>query len=154
MAEFCKQCEDTGVSGIILPDLPIEIYLQPYKELCERHGLSNVFLVTPETAEKRIRYIDEHSTSFIYAVSSSSTTGSGGGIGSAEEYLSRLAGMSLEHSVMVGFNIKTAEDFDMAARHTRGSIVGSAFINHIGKRTDLATATSEFVSSITRNQRL
>jgi len=153
LEKFCEQCAETGVSGIILPDLPIEFYLQHYQVLFERHGLSNIFLVTPETSEQRIRYIDENSTSFIYAVSSSSTTGSGGGIGAAESYLSRLDAMSLKHPVMVGFNIKTPEDFDMAARHTRGSIVGSAFINHIAKRTDLADATSEFVNYITKNRK-
>lgn len=146
--DFCKKCEETRVSGIILPDLPIDIYLENYKAAFEEHGLSNIFLITPETSELRIRYIDKHSTSFIYAVSSSSTTGRKKGIRDAENYLKRIEQMQLKTPIMVGFNISTPEDFAFASRYARGGIIGSAFIKHISNGKDLAGDATGFVKYI------
>jgi tryptophan synthase alpha chain len=151
VTKFCQMCEQTGVSGIILPDLPIDIYLKKYKATFEKHGLSNIFLITPETSEKRIRYIDQHSTSFIYAVSSSSTTGKKKGIREAENYLDRIGKMDLEHPIMVGFNIATPEDFAFACKYAQGGIIGSAFIKHISSGKDLATDTAAFIKFILNN---
>ncbi len=146
--KFCKKCKENGVSGIILPDLPIDIYLKEYKDIFEKYGISNIFLITPETTESRIRYIDECSTSFIYAVSSSSTTGKGTGIQSAETYLRRLKEMNLTNPLMVGFNISTKEDFDFASSFTAGGIIGSAFIKHITNSRNLTQDTQTFINSI------
>ena len=146
--EFCKKCEQSGVSGVILPDLPIDIYLKQYKKTFEQYGLSNIFLITPETSEKRIRYIDQHSSSFIYAVSSSSTTGKKQGIQDAESYLLRISKMELKNPIMVGFNISTATDFAFAGKYARGGIIGSAFIKHIGHGKSLADDAKEFITMI------
>lgn len=146
--KFCEKCKTNGVSGVILPDLPIAIYQEKYRPIFEKYDISFIFLITPETTESRIRYIDECSTSFIYAVSSSSTTGKGTGIQSAKEYLSRLKGMKLKNPLMVGFNISSKEDFNFAASYTAGGIIGSAFIKHIADSKNLKADTQSFIQSI------
>jgi tryptophan synthase alpha chain len=110
--KFCKNCQENGIQDVILPDLPLSIYQEKYQVTFEKYGIALIFLITPETSEERIRYIDNCSTSFIYAVSSSSTTGKGTGIKSAENYLSRLQKMNLKSPIMVGFNISSKADFD------------------------------------------
>ena len=146
--KFCERCQKVGVSGIILPDLPIDIYLDQYRDIFERYQLSNIFLITPETKPERIRFIDEHSTSFIYAVSSSSTTGKGTGIQSSQPYLERLKSMNLKTPIMVGFNISTKEDFDFASSYASGAIIGSAFIKHIKESKQLKNDITRFIQSI------
>lgn len=148
MENFCKQCERCGVSGVILPDLPMELWEKHHKPLFEKHGLSNIFLVTPETTEERIRQIDALSSSFIYAVSSSATTGSKKGIREAESYLERLQAMNLNNPVLVGFNISNRADFEFASRYARGGIIGSAFIRHIDRSRDLKADIIQFVNNI------
>jgi tryptophan synthase alpha chain len=146
--KFCEQCEKNGVSGVILPDLPIDIYLEKYQAIFERYNLSNIFLITPETNAERIRFIDEHSTSFIYAVSSSSTTGKGTGIQSAQPYLEKIKAMNLKTPIMVGFNISTKEDFEFASTYAAGGIIGSAFIKHIKGSENLKKDTTTFIHSV------
>lgn len=146
--KFCNQCEKYGVSGLILPDLPMEYYFENYEQLFKDHGISNIFLITPETSEDRIRLIDKYSEAFIYAVSSSSTTGSKSGIEDAESYLERINQMNLTTPVMVGFNIRSNKDFEFAGRYTRGAIIGSAYIKHISKSENLDSDTHKFVKSI------
>jgi len=148
MEHFCRKCYETGVSGVILPDLPINIWLNQYKSIFEEYGLSNIFLITPETTDERIRFIDRYSTSFIYAVSSSGTTGRIHGIRDCEDYLKRINGLSLNHPVMVGFNIRNADDFYFACKYTHGGIIGSAFIKHIKNSKDIISDTKQFVSLI------
>jgi tryptophan synthase alpha chain len=148
LEKFCKKCSECGVSGIILPDLPMDIYEEQYKATFEKYNLSNVFLVTPETSVGRIRLIDNLSDAFIYAVSSSSTTGTQKGIRDAEAYLERLQKMNLKTPVMVGFNIGNAADFQFASSYSQGGIIGSAYIKHIANSTDLTKDTQEFIHSI------
>ncbi len=145
---FCQKCKSSGISSVILPDLPIDIYQEKYQTTFEHYGISAIFLITPETSEERIRYIDNCSTSFIYAVSSSSTTGKGTGIQSAKDYLARLQGMKLKTPLMVGFNISSKEDFNFASTYTAGGIIGSAFIKHIAKSKNLKKDTKDFIKSI------
>ena len=130
----------------------MDVYQERYQAIFEKYGVSLIFLITPETSESRIRYIDQCSTSFIYAISSSSTTGKGTGIRSAEAYLSRLKGMNLNSPLMVGFNISTKEDFDFASSYTAGGIIGSAFIKHITGSKNLKQDTRTFIQSI-RNKK-
>lgn len=146
--KFCKKCKANGVSGVILPDLPIDIYKEKYQAIFEQYEISAIFLITPETSEDRIRYIDENSTSFIYAVSCSSTTGKGTNILSTKAYLSRIKGMNLNCPLMVGFNISTKEDFEFASAYTAGGIIGSAFIKHIGDSKNLQEDIHSFIKSI------
>ena len=149
--EFCKKCKEVGVSGIILPDLPMDIYKEKYEATFEQYDLSFISLVTPETSDERFHQIDENSTSFIYAVSSSSTTGKGNGIQSSERYLKRLKEMKLKHPLMVGFNISEKEDFEFATKYTSGGIIGSAFIKHISNSNNLKEDIHSFINNIRKN---
>lgn len=126
---FCKKCAEVGVDGIILPDLPLDIYEKEYKQLFQKYGLSMIFLISPQTSEARIRQIDEGSDSFIYMVSSASTTGVQEGFGTDKEaYFSRIHQMDLKHPQLVGFGIGDAHSFKASTRLAKGAIIGSAFI--------------------------
>jgi tryptophan synthase alpha chain len=147
--KFCHACVDSGVDGLILPDLPLEVYEAEYKELFERYGLGITFLVTPNTSESRIRRIDKAGKGFIYTVSSAAITGGQGGINGAQEaYFERLSAMQLKTPRLIGFGVATAEDFDRCCRYSQGAIVGSAFIRAISNSENLAETTTEFVHSI------
>ncbi len=145
---FCERCSETGITGIILPDLPLEIYQKKYQKTFEKHQLSFILLITPETSEERIRLIDNHSTSFIYAVSSAGTTGTKKGIQGAKKYLQKIQSLNLKTPVMVGFNISRPEDFKFASKYTRGGIIGSAFIKHIENSNHLSQDTHQFIKYI------
>lgn len=147
--KFCAQCEETGVDGLILPDLPIELYEKRYKTLFESHGLSNIFLITPQTSMDRIRKIDALSSTFIYAVSSASTTGKGEGLSGATDYLRGLKLLPVTHPILVGFNISKSEDLALVQEHARGGIIGSAFIKYLKDKEDVAEASKSFVKYIT-----
>jgi len=130
--DFCKECETIGIDGIIMPDLPIDIYETDYKALFDTHGLKFIPLITPETSEERIQTIDALGDSFVYMVSSSSTTGGEKGFGvEAMAYFKRIADMQLSNKLMVGFGIKDALSFEQASRHTSGCIIGSEFIRRL-----------------------
>lgn len=126
---FCRKCKEVGIDGLILPDLPLEIYERDYQHLMEPYGLSMVFLISPQTSEARVRRIDQASTSFIYMVSSASTTGVQDGFGKGQEgYFRRIEAMGLEHPQIVGFGISDAKSFQTATERTKGAIIGSAFV--------------------------
>ncbi|MBT8191325.1 MAG: tryptophan synthase subunit alpha [Bacteroidia bacterium] len=146
--EFCEQCALNRIHGVILPDLPPDIYIEKYQQKFLSHGMSAIFLVTPETSDDRIRYIDSLSNAFIYAVSSSSTTGKGTDIRSSEAYLSRLQKMNLDNPVLVGFSIKNKSDYEFVCSYTAGAIIGSAFINNIKDSKNLKEDIKSFVKSI------
>ncbi len=144
---FCQKCQEIGIDGLILPDLPVDVYEKEYKALFEHYGLLNIFLITPQTPEERIRYIDSLSEGFIYMVSSASTTGARQGFGEEQEaYFTRIAEMDLKNPQIVGFGISNAETFQQATQHTKGAIIGSAFIKHL---TEEGTNTiKKFVGQI------
>ncbi|MEZ4686010.1 MAG: tryptophan synthase subunit alpha [Bacteroidia bacterium] len=148
MERFLKRCVEAGVSGVILPDLPPEIYQKQYQELFEQTGISNIFLMSPQTSPERLRLIDSLSSSFIYAVSSASTTGKQQGL-EESGYLKGLKNLGLNHPVMVGFNISTAADLALVHRHAAGGIIGSAFIKEIARYSDLLHVTcGNFIQSL------
>ena len=129
---FCKKCQEIGIDGLILPDLPADVYHEEYKTIFETYGLTNVFLITPQTSDKRIRYIDSISNGFIYIVSSASTTGAQSGFGDEQtNYFKRIVNMKLKNPQIVGFGISNNETFMQATQHTKGAIIGSAFIKYI-----------------------
>ena len=129
---FCKKCHEIGVDGLIMPDLPLDVYKNEYEDIFKKYGLINVFLITPQTSNERIREIDEASDGFIYMVSSASVTGSKSGFGNEQEaYFERIAAMNLKNPQIVGFGIKDAETFQQATKSTKGAIIGSAFIKHL-----------------------
>ncbi|MCX6182382.1 MAG: tryptophan synthase subunit alpha [Bacteroidetes bacterium] len=145
---FAKKCSEVGVDGIIIPDLPMQEYLEDYKKVFDQYNLKNIFLVTPQTSDERIRFIDEHSNGFIYLVSSSSTTGKKTGIDGAEEYLSRIQKMNLKTPTVVGFNISSKESFQKATQYANGAIIGSAFVKAINNNKDIAAGVKSFVGAI------
>lgn len=129
---FCQKCEDIGIDGLILPDLPLDVYQEEYETIFKKHGLINVFLITPQTSEARIKAIDEASEGFIYMVSSASTTGAKEGFGKEQSaYFERIAAMNLKNPQIVGFGISNAQTFQQATSKAKGGIIGSAFIKHL-----------------------
>ncbi len=146
--KFCEKCKDMGISGLIIPDLPIDIYLNKYKKAFESNNISNIFLVTPETSKERIKLIDKLSSSFIYAVSSSSTTGKNKKIQESKNYLARLHSMNLKSPIMVGFNICSKDDFEFVSKYSAGAIIGSAFIQKIKGSRHLEKDTMDFIENI------
>src|SRR6201999_2426752 len=125
--KFCETAAMVGVDGLILPDLPIYEYETEYGPVMKKYGLDFVFLVTPETSEERIRKVDSLSSGFLYAVSSSSTTGKDKDLNDQQDYFVRLQGMDLRNPVLVGFGIRDKESFTAASRHANGAIIGTAY---------------------------
>ncbi|MBC6999559.1 tryptophan synthase subunit alpha [Cytophaga sp. FL35] len=129
---FCQKCQEIGIDGLIIPDLPVDVYNEEYKTIFEEHGLVNVFLITPQTSDERIRFIDSVSSGFIYMVSSASVTGAKSGFGDEQtHYFDRIAAMKLKNPQIVGFGISNNETFTAATEKAKGAIIGSAFIKHL-----------------------
>ena len=145
--KFCKCCESIGIDGLIIPDLPVDIYHEKYKILFDKHGLYNMFLITPQTPEKRIRYIDKVSNGFIYMVSSASVTGAKNTFGdSQKDYFKRISEMRLSSPTVVGFGISNASTYSTAIEHSNGAIIGSAFIKFLEDKG--VNKIADFISSI------
>lgn len=145
---FCKEAKAAGISGLILPDLPIREYEKEYKSIIEENGLSFIFLITPETSDERIRKIDDLTTGFIYAVSSSSITGGDTDMNAQESYFQRIQNLGLKNKILIGFGIRDHNTFQFACKYSAGAIIGTAYINQIEKATDINQATKEFLNSI------
>ncbi len=129
---FCKKCKEIGIDGLIIPDLPVDVYNEYYKSTFQKNELINVFLITPQTSNERIRFIDNISEGFIYMVSSASVTGSSSGFGEEQtEYFKRIADMKLKNQQIVGFGISDNKSFKQATNYAKGAIIGSAFIKHL-----------------------
>ena len=148
LEKFCEAAERVGVDGIILPDLPMYEFETEYRQLFEKHNLRFIFLVTPETNEERIRKIDGLCSGFLYAVSSSSTTGNTKVVENQELYFKKLQEMKLTNPILVGFGIKDRSTFLAAARHTNGAIIGSAYIRALQHSNDIEHSTKEFLKTI------
>jgi len=148
MEKFCADAAAVGVDGLILPDLPEYEFETEYGAIIKKHGLDFIFLVTPETSETRIRKLDELSTGFLYAVSSSATTGKDKDFDAVELYLKRLANMSLRNPVLVGFGIKDRATFESASKHANGAIIGTAFIQALEEATDLKATVKQFLGTV------
>ncbi|GAO43482.1 tryptophan synthase subunit alpha [Flavihumibacter petaseus] len=146
--KFCADAAAAGVSGLILPDLPEFEFRKEYGAVINRNGLDFIFLVTPETAEERVRRLDELSNGFLYAVSSSSTTGSDKDMSAVIDYLQRLKKMKLKNPVLVGFGIRDRQSFAAATAIADGAIIGSAFIQSLENSSDPAADTTRFLQSI------
>jgi tryptophan synthase alpha chain len=144
---FCKKCHEIGIDGLIMPDLPLDVYQSDYEAIFKKYGLLNIFLITPQTSDQRIHQIDKASDGFIYMVSSASVTGSKSGFGKEQEnYFERIAKMNLKNPQIVGFGIKDAETFKQATKTTNGAIIGSAFIKHLTAHG--IDKTANFVNTI------
>lgn len=146
---FCKKCNEVGIDGLIIPDLPIEVYLEEYKEVFEKYNILNIFLITPQTSDARIRFIDKESGGFIYTVSSASVTGESSGFAAVHEnYFNRIENMNLKNPQIVGFGIKDTQSFNQAIKYAKGGIIGSAFISHLTEFG--AERTGKFIENIIR----
>lgn len=146
---FCATCAEIGIDGLIIPDLPVDVYATEYKSIFDQYGLKNIFLITPQTSEDRIRFIDSVSDGFIYMVSSASVTGSNAGFGSTQiDYFKRIADMNLKNPQIIGFGINNADTFQQATQYAKGAIIGSAFITYL-KENGIKTI-EKFVKSITK----
>jgi tryptophan synthase alpha chain len=145
---FCSKAAEVGVDGLILPDLPMYEYETEYGKIIKRYGLNLIFLVTPETADDRIRKIDELSSGFLYAVSSSSTTGSNKEIKDQEGYFKKLKELKLKNPILVGFGITDKQTFEAACKHSNGAIIGTAYIKALANAEDISSATEQFLKPI------
>lgn len=146
--KFCAFAAEVGVDGLIIPDLPMYEYEREYGAIMKRFGLDFIFLITPETPAERIKKIDSLCNGFIYAVSSSATTGHTNNINDQEEYFKRLQNMKLNNPVLVGFGIKDKETYQAACRYTSGAIVGTAYIRVLGNGGDINKTTAEFIRQL------
>ncbi|WP_151087546.1 tryptophan synthase subunit alpha [Hymenobacter baengnokdamensis] len=149
--KFCQHCQVVGIDGVILPDLPLEVYEREYRPLFAEYGLKAVFLVTPQTSAARVRQLDALADGFIYLVAAAGTTGAQTDMNAdVDAYLSRTKALGLRNPTLVGFGISDAASFAAASRHTTGAIIGSAFIRLLqqtpaGERT---AAIHDFVAGI------
>lgn len=144
---FCKKCQEVGVDGLILPDLPLAEFEEHYAAIFKKYGLINIFLITPQTSEARIGQIDTASEGFIYMVSSASVTGNSSGFGTEQtEYFKRIASLSLTNPQIVGFGINNSATFQQATKHAKGAIIGSAFIKMLSDKG--LSGISDFINTI------
>jgi tryptophan synthase alpha chain len=144
---FCKKCQEIGIDGLIIPDLPVDVYHDEYQAIFEKYNLINVFLITPQTAVERINFIDSISNGFIYMVSSASVTGSSSGFGNTQaDYFKRIADMNLKNPQVIGFGISDNKTFIQATNYAKGAIIGSAFIKHVTNKG--INTIDEFVKTI------
>jgi tryptophan synthase alpha chain len=149
MEAFCKKCQGIGVDGLILPDLPMQQYLDEFKEIFDKYDLRNTFLISPQTSEKRIREIDTHSNGFIYMVSAHSITGARTGISEEQiAYFQRVEAMNLKNPRLIGFGISDSETFTTASKYGNGAIIGSAFIKKIKESQNLKSDIESYIQSV------
>jgi tryptophan synthase alpha chain len=147
--KFCKDAVANGVDGLILPDLPLDEFKSEYKDLTSSLGLDVIFLISPTTSEDRIKTIDQLSTGFVYAVSSSSTTGAKTGFTSDQEsYFQKLKAIKLQNPFLIGFGISDHATFSKACESGVGAIVGSAFINLLKESDNFENDIHSFVKNL------
>jgi len=149
LENFCRRCHETGIDGVILPDLPADEYSERYAGLFNKYDLHNIFLISPQTSPERIRKIDDMSRGFVYMVSSSSTTGEKGALSVGQKaYFEKTDRMGLKCPRLIGFGISDYEGFSEACKYSSGAIIGSAFVRLIGEADDLDLAVSKFIRTI------
>lgn len=146
MERFLKKCLETGIDGLILPDLPVDEYLENYKDEFEKHDILNIFLVTPQTPDERILYLDSLTRGFLYVVSTSATTGMIGKFGDEQlSYFGRIESLNLRSPKLIGFGVSNHENYTQACRYSNGAIAGSAFIKALEKEGSLAEKVNQFI---------
>lgn len=146
---FCQKCVETGVDGMIIPDLPFADYMSGYKEMSDRYDLKVIMLITPETSADRIRLIDEHTSGFIYMVSSAATTGAQQCFDEQKQaYFRRINGMNLQNPRLVGFGISNKATFDAATSNSSGAIIGSKFIQLLKSENSISEAVDKLLEGL------
>ena len=138
---FCQRCVEVGIDGVIIPDLPFKDYLEEYKPVADKYDIRIIMLITPETSEERIRFIDDNTDGFIYMVSSASTTGAQKEFGDQKQaYFSRIKAMNLKHPCMIGFGISNKQTLEAAQANAAGAIIGSKFVKLFEETQDASKA--------------
>jgi tryptophan synthase alpha chain len=146
--EFCKSCKESGIEGVIIPDLPIDIYERDYQELFKRYNLLVSFLITPTTTDKRIRKIEKLTTGFIYVVSSNNITGNKSEFSHEQtNYFERIQSLMLSKPSVIGFGIHDKESYEIACKYANGGIIGSAFLRKLENK-NLGESVKNFIHSI------
>ena len=146
---FCRSCAETGVDGVIIPDLPFADYLADYKDVAQNHDLKIIMLISPETSDERIRLIDDHTSGFIYMVSSAATTGAQHSFSdTAQDYFRRVRAMNLKNPRLIGFGISNRETLQMAMENASGAIVGSKFVELLGKNANPEDAVAGLLKAL------
>lgn len=145
---FCQKAQEVGIDGFILPDLPQFEFENQYQGLFQQYGLNFIFLVTPETKEDRILKLDSLSSGFLYAVSSSATTGKDTDFNKVAEYLQKLQALSLKNPLLVGFGIKDKASFEAVNKFAQGAIIGSAYIKALSKGNSIEETTKNFLKQV------
>ena len=139
--KFCQSCKDAGISGAIIPDLPFKDYMEVVKPIADQYDLRIIMMITPETSEERIRFIDEHTDGFIYMVSSASITGAQQSFDDAKQaYFRRINDMNLKNPRMIGFGISNQQTLKSAQENAAGAIIGSKFVTLLNETKDAEKA--------------
>ena len=147
--KFCQRCVEVGIDGVIIPDLPFKDYLEEYKPVADRYDIRIIMLITPETSDERIRFIDDHTDGFIYMVSSASTTGAQQSFGDQKQaYFSRIQAMHLKHPCMIGFGISNKQTLEAAQSHAAGAIIGSKFVKLYEETQDAGEAMDKLLEAL------
>lgn len=138
---FCRQCAETGIDGVIIPDLPFNDYISDYKPVADKYGIKVIMLITPETSDERIRLIDNHTDGFIYMVSSASTTGAQKSFDDKkQDYFRRINSMGLKNPRLIGFGISNKATLEAAQQNASGAIIGSKFITLLKENANVKEA--------------
>lgn len=146
---FCKKCQEVGVDGAIIPDLPFDDYLKEYKPVADKYNIKVVMLITPETSDERIRLIDEHTDGFIYMVSSAATTGAQKSFDDSKQaYFKRINGMNLKNPRLIGFGISNKATLEAAQANASGAIIGSKFITLLQDSSNIKEAVSNLIECL------
>jgi tryptophan synthase alpha chain len=149
MENFVIRCRETGIDGTIIPDLPVEEYLESYRSLYDENEIFNIFLISPQTPNERICYLDGLSKGFLYMVSSSSTTGSKNGFDNTQtDYFARIRELNLKTSTITGFGISDRNTFKQACNYSSGAIIGSAFIRALDMEGNIKNNIRQFIKTI------
>lgn len=149
MEKFLIKCNETGIDGTIIPDLPVDEYLEAYNSLFMKYNVLNTFLVSPQSPDERIKYLDSISKGFLYVVSSSATTGGTGGFSKSNtDYFEKLNNLNLRSPKLIGFGISDNKSYNKACEFANGVIIGSAFIRSLEEKAPLPAKINKFVKSI------
>jgi tryptophan synthase alpha chain len=146
---FCRSCEETGIDGVILPDLPPLVFKEEYKAVFDKYNICNILLITPQSSPERVSEIDKISNAFIYIVSSSAVTGTRSGFSDTHlNYFSRIKDMKLSNHRLIGFGISDNKTFRAACEYSSGAIIGSAFVKILGAEGDMTKNINQFINEI------
>jgi tryptophan synthase alpha chain len=146
---FCLKCKEIGIDGLIIPDLPLDVYQEEFKAVFEANNLHNIFLITPQTSDERLRVIDEASSGFIYMVSSNSTTGAKTSVSEYQKtYFERIKSSGMKSPRLIGFGISNAATFRNACQYASGAIIGSAFVKALEGEGELELKVLKFIESV------